>query len=109
MLELDHIAVSGATLDDAAEAVEAALGVAMQPGGRHALFSTHNRLLGLDDGLSAPDGITLEAAAGVSSASAVVPLRMRARGTQSISSVHLRFRSPRKMRLLPPTGAPLVP
>lgn len=50
-MELDHIAVSGETLDEAAAAVEAALGVAMQPGGRHAVFATHNRLLGLADGL----------------------------------------------------------
>ena len=51
MLELDHIAVAGATLDEATEACEAALGVKLQPGGRHALFGTHNRLLGLADGL----------------------------------------------------------
>jgi len=50
-MELDHIAVSGETLEAAVEAVEAALGVPMQPGGAHDVFITHNRLLGLADGL----------------------------------------------------------
>lgn len=50
-MQLDHIAVAGATLAEASEAVEAALGVALQPGGRHDVFGTHNRLLGLADGL----------------------------------------------------------
>lgn len=50
-MQLDHIAVSGATLAKAVEAVETALGVALQPGGRHDVFGTHNRLLGLEDGL----------------------------------------------------------
>ncbi|TDK41048.1 VOC family protein [Antarcticimicrobium luteum] len=50
-MELDHIAVSGETLEEATEAVEAALGVAMGPGGQHDVFNTHNRLLGLEDGL----------------------------------------------------------
>ncbi len=51
MMELDHIAVAGETLEAATEAVEAALGVALQPGGQHDVFHTHNRLLGLADGL----------------------------------------------------------
>lgn len=51
MLDLDHIAVAGDVLEDAVEAVEAALGVKLQPGGQHDVFFTHNRLLGLDDGL----------------------------------------------------------
>ncbi|MCU9839001.1 VOC family protein [Ruegeria sp. WL0004] len=50
-MELDHFAVAGATLEEAAVHVEEALGVAMQPGGRHARFGTWNRLLGLADGL----------------------------------------------------------
>ncbi len=50
-MELDHIAVSGETLEAAVEAVEHALGVPMQPGGEHDVFITHNRLLGLADGL----------------------------------------------------------
>lgn len=49
-MQLDHIAVAGATLKDATEAVETALGVSLQPGGQHGLFATHNRLLGLTDG-----------------------------------------------------------
>lgn len=51
MMKLDHIAVSGETLNAATAAVEDALGVQMQPGGRHDVFSTHNTLLGLEDGL----------------------------------------------------------
>ncbi|QBF32848.1 VOC family protein [Thalassococcus sp. S3] len=51
MLELDHLAVSGETLEDAKQAMEAALGVSLQAGGRHDVFGTHNALLGLDDGL----------------------------------------------------------
>lgn len=51
MLELDHIAISGETLAEARDLVEDALGVPMQPGGRHAVFHTHNALLGLEDGL----------------------------------------------------------
>lgn len=47
MLELDHIAVLGETLDEAAAHVERALGVPMVPGGQHERFGTHNRLLGL--------------------------------------------------------------
>lgn len=50
-MQLDHLAVAGTTLEDAAAAVETALGVPMQPGGRHDVFATHNRLLGLDGGL----------------------------------------------------------
>lgn len=48
---LDHIAVCGTTLPEAVAAVEEALGVRMQPGGEHAVFHTHNALLGLADGL----------------------------------------------------------
>ena len=51
MLELDHIAVSGETLEDARSFVEESLGVPMVAGGRHAVFHTHNTLLGLDGGL----------------------------------------------------------
>ena len=50
-MELDHLAVSGTTLEEAREAVETALGVRMQPGGQHPLFGTHNTLLALDGGL----------------------------------------------------------
>jgi hypothetical protein len=50
-MELDHLAVAGEELTAASTHVEAALGVAMQPGGRHGVFHTHNRLLGLAEGL----------------------------------------------------------
>ncbi|MEX0281532.1 MAG: VOC family protein [Arenibacterium sp.] len=50
-MQLDHIAVSGATLEDATAWCEEALGVPLLPGGKHDLFATHNRLLGLADGL----------------------------------------------------------
>ena len=50
-MQLDHIAVAGSTLEEASHKVEAALGVAMQPGGRHGMFGTCNRLLGLADGI----------------------------------------------------------
>jgi hypothetical protein len=48
---LDHLAVSGDTLDAAQAYVEEALGVSMQKGGEHAVFHTHNTLMGLEDGL----------------------------------------------------------
>lgn len=48
---LDHIAVAGETLEEAAAHVEEALGVKLENGGKHAKFGTHNRLLGLADGL----------------------------------------------------------
>ncbi len=51
MLELDHLAVSAPTLEQARAHVETALGVSMQPGGQHAHFGTHNHLLGMEDGL----------------------------------------------------------
>jgi hypothetical protein len=50
-LSLDHLAVAGASLDEASARVEEALGVALDPGGEHALMGTHNRLLSLGPGL----------------------------------------------------------
>ncbi|GHF75828.1 VOC family protein [Seohaeicola zhoushanensis] len=50
-MRLDHFAVAGASRAEAVLAVEEALGVALQPGGDHAAFGTHNALLGLADGL----------------------------------------------------------
>ncbi len=50
-LELDHLAVAAATLEEGRAAVEEALGLALLPGGRHAHFGTHNLLLGLEEGL----------------------------------------------------------
>jgi hypothetical protein len=50
-MEFDHIAVAAETLAAASQHAEQALGVALQAGGEHAVFHTHNRLLGLEDGL----------------------------------------------------------
>jgi len=50
-MQLDHLAVAGKTLDEAVSHVEAALGLAMQPGGAHPTFGTYNRLMGLGAGL----------------------------------------------------------
>lgn len=50
-MELDHLAVAGESLEAAAAHVEEALGVPLQAGGSHAMFGTHNRLLGLAEGL----------------------------------------------------------
>lgn len=51
MLIFDHIAVAGETLEAAQAHVEAALGVPLQAGGVHQVFSTHNALLGLEEDL----------------------------------------------------------
>jgi hypothetical protein len=51
MMELDHIAIAGETLPAAVAYVQEALGVTLQRGGEHAVFHTHNKLLGLEDGL----------------------------------------------------------
>ena len=48
---LDHLAVAAATLEQAVAHVEDTLGVTMGLGGQHEHFATHNRLIGLDDGL----------------------------------------------------------
>ncbi|MGX0878174.1 hypothetical protein ACSSV4_002871 [Roseovarius sp. MBR-154] len=50
-MRLDHLAVAAESLDEGRAAVEAALGLPLQPGGRHAHFGTHNLLMGLADGL----------------------------------------------------------
>ncbi len=50
-MRLDHLAVTCADLGAGVAWVEAALGVTMQPGGQHAHYATHNRLLGLGAGL----------------------------------------------------------
>ncbi|WP_299698961.1 VOC family protein [uncultured Tateyamaria sp.] len=47
----DHLVVGSTDLDAARAHVEDALGVCMQPGGAHAVFQTHNALMGLEDGL----------------------------------------------------------
>ncbi|PVA12103.1 polyphosphate kinase [Pelagivirga sediminicola] len=51
MLKLDHIAVAATNLEEGADWVHRALDAAPGPGGQHAHFGTHNRLLGLEDGL----------------------------------------------------------
>ena len=48
---LDHLVVGATTLAAAQAQVEQSLGMAMQPGGAHAVFHTHNALLGLNDGI----------------------------------------------------------
>ena len=47
----DHLVVGSTDLAAAVAHVEDALGVRMQPGGAHAVFQTHNALMGLEDGL----------------------------------------------------------
>lgn len=47
MIVLDHLAMSCETLEEGRAHVEAALGIPLQPGGKHAHFGTHNLLLGL--------------------------------------------------------------
>lgn len=47
MLKFDHIALVAETLEEGRAYAEEALGVPMQPGGKHAHFGTHNVLLGL--------------------------------------------------------------
>jgi len=47
MIVFDHLAVAGVDLDAATAHVEKALDLPMQPGGCHAHFGTHNRLMGL--------------------------------------------------------------
>ena len=51
MIAFDHIAIAGETLEAARAHVEDALGVALQDGGAHDVFFTHNALLGLEAGL----------------------------------------------------------
>ncbi|WP_372573696.1 VOC family protein [Ruegeria jejuensis] len=50
-MRLDHLAVLGTSLEEAVEHVETSLGVALGPGGKHARYGTHNRLMGLEGGL----------------------------------------------------------
>ena len=51
IMQFDHIAVSGETLEAASEYVSEALGVALSPGGEHDLMGTHNKLLTLGFGV----------------------------------------------------------
>lgn len=43
----DHLAISAASLEQGALAIEAMLGVGLEAGGKHAFMGTHNRLLSL--------------------------------------------------------------
>lgn len=47
MMRIDHIAVAAEALEHGVPALEAALGLPLEPGGAHALMGTHNRLLSL--------------------------------------------------------------
>ena len=47
MAGIDHLVVAARTLDEGVRWCEATLGVTPGPGGEHALFGTHNRLLRL--------------------------------------------------------------
>ena len=51
MMELDHLAITCASLPEGAAWAEERLGAPLEPGGRHAHFGTHNRLLSLGPGL----------------------------------------------------------
>jgi len=50
-MRLDHIAIAAETLEEGVAWAEGKLGVPFLAGGKHAHFGTHNRLLGLADGL----------------------------------------------------------
>jgi hypothetical protein len=47
-VQLDHVVVAATTLEEGVAWCEATLGVTPGPGGEHALFGTHNRLLKLN-------------------------------------------------------------
>lgn len=49
-MRFDHLAVAAASLAEGLAYVEAALGVALAPGGQHPAMGTHNRLLSLGPG-----------------------------------------------------------
>ena len=50
-MQLDHLAVTCASLEEGAAWAEERLGVPLEPGGRHDRFATHNRLLSLGERL----------------------------------------------------------
>lgn len=50
MAIFDHIAIAATDLEDGAAALEAALGVPLETGGKHVQMGTHNRLLSLGEG-----------------------------------------------------------
>src|SRR5574343_914294 len=46
-MDIDHLVVAAASLDEGVAWCERVLGVAPAPGGQHALMGTHNRLLNI--------------------------------------------------------------
>lgn len=50
-MRLDHLAIAAQTLGEGVAWAEDRLGVTFGAGGKHARYGTHNRLLGLTDGL----------------------------------------------------------
>ncbi len=50
-MQFDHIAIAATDLEAGVAYVEDALGVTLLPGGKHPRYGTHNRLLGLGEGL----------------------------------------------------------
>jgi hypothetical protein len=48
-LAVDHLVVAASRLDEGVAWCEATLGITPGPGGRHALFGTHNRLFAIGD------------------------------------------------------------
>ena len=50
-MQIDHLAITCATLDQGTAWAEERLGLPLDPGGRHERFGTHNRLLSLGPGL----------------------------------------------------------
>ena len=51
MLQLDHLAIACSELDHGVAWAEAALGVTFGSGGAHPRYGTHNRLIGMAEGL----------------------------------------------------------
>ena len=50
-MRLDHLAIAATSLDEGVAWAEGRLGVPLLAGGKHARFATHNRLLGLGQGI----------------------------------------------------------
>ena len=46
---MDHLVFAAPDLEEGVRHVESLLGVEMSPGGRHAGFGTHNRLIGFGE------------------------------------------------------------
>ena len=61
LIAIDHLVVTGPTLQQAVSHVEAALGIDMGPGGEHDSMATHNRLISLGPGIY-PEAIAIDPA-----------------------------------------------